>query len=240
MNGYDLSRDWFDWCFENPDIITPNHSALYFFIIEHCNRMGWKEKFGLPMEMAKSAIGIKNYKTYSKTFENLVEWGFVKVYQRSKNQYSANVIGLVENTKANTKALTKATLKHSQKQVHGIVGIDKPINLEQYSDFPEKVIEMFRVITGKKIKLNAERKTTIIARAKEKNTLEDFEKVIRVKFDEWKDDPKFSKFITPETLFRVSNFTKYLEQEQPVLDSYKSTIPVELRGSNEISQFLKK
>lgn len=50
MNGYELSRKWFDWCFENPEKINPNHSAMYFFIIEHCNRLGWKDKFGLPTE----------------------------------------------------------------------------------------------------------------------------------------------------------------------------------------------
>jgi hypothetical protein len=124
MDVFKLSRNWFDWCFENSEKINPNHSALYFFCIEHCNRMGWKEKFGFPMEMAKDAIGIKNYRTYSKTFQDLVNWGFIKLIEKSKNQYSANVIAIVENTKANTKALDKAIQKHSQKQVHGIVGID--------------------------------------------------------------------------------------------------------------------
>lgn len=82
------------------------------------------------MEMAKDAIGIKNYKTYSKTFEDLIEWGFIRLLQRSKNQYSSNIIAIVKNTKAHTKALSKATQKHSQKQVHGIVGIDKQIQTD--------------------------------------------------------------------------------------------------------------
>lgn len=129
ITGYDLSRNWFDWCFENPELINPNHTALYFFIIEHCNRMGWKEKFGLPSEMTMNAIGVKNWKTYKKSFEFLVTYGFIKVLERSKNQYSANVIAIVKNTKAHTKALSKAIQKHSQKQVKSTVGIDKPINL---------------------------------------------------------------------------------------------------------------
>jgi len=129
LNGYELSKNWFNWCFENPEKINPNHVALYFFIIEHWNRMGWKDKFGFPMEMAKDAIGIKNYRTYTKTFDDLVEWGFIRVIQKSKNQYSANVIAIVKNTQANTKALSKAMQKHSQKQVRGIVGVDKPNNL---------------------------------------------------------------------------------------------------------------
>lgn len=133
ITGYELSKDWFDFCYDNPEKINPNHGAIYFFIIEHCNRLGWKRKFGLPMQMTMDAVGIKNYKTYSKAFNDLVDWGFVQVLEKSKNQYSANIVALVKNTKANTKALSKAMLKHSLKQVHGIVCIDKPItyNLEQ-------------------------------------------------------------------------------------------------------------
>lgn len=129
MDVFKLSRNWFDWCFENPELISPNHSALYFFAIEHCNRLGWKEKFGLPTEMAKAAIGIKNYRTYYNTFSDLVEWGFFKIIQKSKNQYSANIIAIAENTKAHTKALTKATHLHSQKQSLSIVDIDIPNTL---------------------------------------------------------------------------------------------------------------
>ena len=129
FNSYELSRNWFDWCFENPEKINTNHTALYFFIIEHCNRLGWKERFGLPTTMSMDALGIKNYRTYSKAFDDLVEWGFIKLIEKSKNQWSATVIALVKNTKATTKALSKATLKHSQKQSISTVSIDKPINL---------------------------------------------------------------------------------------------------------------
>ena len=87
MNGYELSRNWFDWCFENPEKIKPNHTALYCFAVEHCNRLGWKAKFGMPTTMAMEAIGIKSYNTYINTLNDLVEWGFISMVQRSKNQY---------------------------------------------------------------------------------------------------------------------------------------------------------
>lgn len=117
MNGYELSRIWFDWCFVNPDKISPNHSALYFFCIEHCNRLGWKDKFGLPTTMAMEAIGIKSYNTYKKTLTELVDFGFIKMVQLSKNQYSANIVALSNFNKAVDKALDKALIKHSTKQV---------------------------------------------------------------------------------------------------------------------------
>lgn len=129
ITGYELSRDWFDWCFENPDLISPNDTALYFFAIEHWNRLGQKEKFGLPTQMCMDAIGISNWRTFSKAFNNLVDWGFLKLITKSKNQYSATVIAIVKNTKANTKALTKATQKHVQKHSNSIAVIDKPNNL---------------------------------------------------------------------------------------------------------------
>lgn len=127
LSIYDLMKDWFNFCFENPELINPNHSAMYFFILEHNNRLGWKPKFGLPMQMAMDAIGIRNNRTYMKAFTDLVEWGFIIIYQRSKNQYSANVVGIVKNTKANTKALAKATQKQQQKQRMSIAHIDIPI-----------------------------------------------------------------------------------------------------------------
>ena len=116
MNGYELSRIWFDWCFENPEKISPNHSALYFFAIEHCNRLGWRKKFGFPTEMVKDAIGIKSYNTYIKTLNDLVDWGFIEMIERSKNQYSANIVALVNFDKALDKALDKAIKKHASKQ----------------------------------------------------------------------------------------------------------------------------
>lgn len=116
MNSYELSRSWFDFCFLNPDKVKPNHSALYFFCVEHCNRLGWKPKFGLPTTMAKEAIGIKSYNTYISTLTDLVNWGFIEMVERSKNQYSSNIIALSKFDKAHNKALDRALIKHGTKQ----------------------------------------------------------------------------------------------------------------------------
>lgn len=120
MDGYKLSRDWFDWCFENPEKISPNHSAIYFFAIEHCNRLGWKEKFWFPTQMAMDAIGIKKHETYIRYFNDIVEWGFFRLVQKSTNQYSSNIISLVSAIPKKGKALDKAFLKHRGKQTQPI------------------------------------------------------------------------------------------------------------------------
>jgi len=56
MDYFKLTRAFWDFAFENPEKIKPNHCAMYLFIVEHCNRLGWKEKFGLPTTMVKGFV----------------------------------------------------------------------------------------------------------------------------------------------------------------------------------------
>ena len=87
LNSYELSRRWFDFAFDNPEKVSPNHVAIYFFAIEHCNRLGWKTKFGFPTQMAMDALGIKKHQTYIRYFNDLVDWNFFDLIQKSQNQY---------------------------------------------------------------------------------------------------------------------------------------------------------
>ena len=159
MNHYELSRTFWDWSFENPEKVKPIHSALYFFAIEHCNRLGWKEKFGLPTTMAKEAIGVRSYNTYINALSDLVDWGFLILIEKSKNQYSSNIIALSKFNKALDKALDKALIKHGTKQSESthqsIDSIDKQYNnitinkkrLSEVdtSDVPKNHIEYFEL-----------------------------------------------------------------------------------------------
>lgn len=131
MNGYELSRNFCDWAFENPDKVKPIHYAIYYFSIEHCNRLGWKDKFGLPSQMVMEAIGVKNWRTYSSGLNDLVDFGFIEMVETSKNQYSSNIVAIVKNTKAPTKALDKALSKHSTKHSQSTVSIDKQETIKQ-------------------------------------------------------------------------------------------------------------
>jgi hypothetical protein len=161
MNSYELSRNWFDWTFENPERINPNHTALYFFIIEHCNRLGWKEKFGLPTTMAKEAIGIRSYNTYINTLNDLVEFGFIKLIEKSKNQYSSNIVALSNFNKAPDKALDKALVKHGTKQGESIYSINKQetINnkhIPELYEFLEYAVQQVPTINKEDVKLKYE------------------------------------------------------------------------------------
>jgi hypothetical protein len=116
MDIFKLYRNFWDFAFENPEKIKPNHIAIFSFAIEHCNRLGWKQKYGLPSAMVMEATGIKSYNTYISAFNELVDFGFIKLIEKSKNQYSSNIIALSNFDKAHNKALDKALIKHTTKQ----------------------------------------------------------------------------------------------------------------------------
>ena len=74
------------------------------------------------------------------------------------------------------------------------------------------VLEFFNSKTGKKFK--AATKSTIeaiTARSGEGYSLDDFKKVIEIKIKEWTGG-EYEKFLCPATLFRATNFEKYLNQ----------------------------
>jgi hypothetical protein len=144
LTGYEISRTWWDFAFANPDKVKPIHSALLFFAIEHCNRLGWKEKFGLPSQMAMEAIGIGSYTTYIPAFNDLCEWGFFTLVQKSKNQYSSNIIALSIFDKAPDKALDKALITHDSKQCESTcestVSIDKQLTKNKKTKNKEQFV----------------------------------------------------------------------------------------------------
>jgi len=178
MDIFKLYRSFWDFCFENPDKIKPTHIAIYSFAVEHCNRLGWKKKFGLPTSMVMEATGIKSYSVYKKHLDQLVEFGFIDMIELSRNQYSANIIALKENDKASIKALDKALIKHSSKQTEStsqsIITIDKQVNNSTIKQETKKgVPPSFDSFLN-----HAQKK------AEEKNIFLDTEKV-KTKFEAW-------------------------------------------------------
>jgi len=104
-NGYAYTKQWFDFAEANFDKIKPNDGILYLYCVELNNRLKWVEKFGLPAYDTMKILGIRNYRTYKKAFDNLEKWNFIKVIERTKNQNTSTIIALVFFTKAYTKAL---------------------------------------------------------------------------------------------------------------------------------------
>lgn len=121
LNGYQLSRQWFDFAFENQGLINTSHTAMYLWFVELNNKMGWVDKFSSPASQTMAAIGLKSYNTYKKIFNDLVDWECVILISESKNQHTACIIALSKFDKAPYKALDKALTKHLTKQSESTV-----------------------------------------------------------------------------------------------------------------------
>jgi hypothetical protein len=130
-NGYELSRAWFDFAFENSDKVTSNHTALFIWLCEINNRLGWMENFQITAGECMAGMSCKSYNTYKKCLDNLIEWGFVKLVRKSYNQYQCNVIALSNFDNSLYKALDKALMKHSTKQSESTIQSTDDIHKQQ-------------------------------------------------------------------------------------------------------------
>ena len=219
MNGYELSRNFWNWAFDNPEKISPNHAAIYFFAVEHCNRLGGKEKFGFPSMMTMEAVGIKKHQTYIKYFNELIEFGFFKLIQKSQNQYSANIISLVYAMPKKDKALDKANIKHRAKQTEtngqSKDYIDKQINKgtkEQINYIA--LIDFFNNLTGKKTKVvNDKAKKQLNDRLKEGYNKNDIKTALINCYDDSYHKETNHKYLTLEFISRPDKFEKFFSMK---------------------------
>jgi len=228
MTGYELSRNWFDWAFENPDLNTPTHTATYMWIIDKWNRSGQVKKLVLPSSESMAAIGVKSYNTYIKVLHDLISYGFIEMVQKSKNQYTANIIAISENNKALDKALDKAMIKHTTKQSEStiqstgesIYSIYKQGNKETKEQGNNVIIKdkssnvdllsFLNLTTGKGFKvITSKAEKNIKLRLKEGFTIEDIKMAI-VNCSKNKYHIENPQYLTLEFITRADNLEKYL------------------------------
>jgi len=107
MNGYDLSHKFFEWAFNNREDFKPAVSALYFYLVEICNTLGWKKEFSISAKECMEGMGVSGYNTYKSAFDVLCKHGFIKVVKKSCNHYQANVITLLNFDRVTDKVTNK-------------------------------------------------------------------------------------------------------------------------------------
>jgi len=71
---------------------TSYHIALLWSILQTSNKLNWTTTFTLYSERTQRLAGFVNSKTYNKTLNSLEEFGFIKLIERSINQYTQNII----------------------------------------------------------------------------------------------------------------------------------------------------
>lgn len=150
MNGYDLTRMWYNFKFENPKLVRAIHSDMYFYIVDLWNRLGNKSEFGLPTSVTMECLGIGSYNTYKKTFNDLVSFGFIKVVKDSINQHSSRIVALSKIDKATDKALDKATIKATDKATDTI-NKQQTTNKETTNNTFNQFWDMYGVKKGLKV-----------------------------------------------------------------------------------------
>jgi hypothetical protein len=121
MTGYELSRDWFNFRFENPSKVRAVHTELYLYMVDQWNRLGQKKELGLPTRFTMESLGIGSYNTFKNTLSDLIEWGFVKLIKDSHNQHQSKIVAISKNDKASSKALDEASIKAIDKPTDTIV-----------------------------------------------------------------------------------------------------------------------
>lgn len=128
MNGYELSKYWFEWCHQTKEKYNTHHAALYFYLIELCNSLNWKASFGLPTVNTMQILSIKKHKTYYDTLQDLSDWGFIEILEKAKNQHQSTIICLCQKGKSKVKA--------GEKQGKSRAYIDKPIKTNKNNIAP--------------------------------------------------------------------------------------------------------
>ena len=122
--------------------------------------------------------------------------------QNEQTICSKRTDGSVQNEQTNTRDYTENTTEN--------------ISMSDKSDAaPYKtIIEYLNKKVNKKFSYKSVSNRKLIkARFNEGYKLDDFMKVIDIKTNEWINDDKMKNYLQPSTLFRGSNFDKYLNQE---------------------------
>lgn len=147
LNGYTLSKRWFEFVYENNSIVKPSHTALFFWCVDLWNRLGMPKEFFLTSTEARMAMSVSRSDVFTGCLSDLHKWGFIEIVKPSKNQYQANIIRICykQNVESTDKALLKAIVKHGIKQtpldVESTVDINKHINLETNETIKRESLE---------------------------------------------------------------------------------------------------
>jgi hypothetical protein len=131
MNGYQLTRRWFNFAFENSQAKV-QHTALYCWMVELNNRLGWKDEFTINTQFTMEGLSIGNKNTYLAALADLEKWGFIKTIRPSINQNYGKVITLRCGDLATAvhTAMDMALIQESDGNDEGGVPIVKQVNQE--------------------------------------------------------------------------------------------------------------
>ena len=201
------------------DIIRYDYHTKEIIIL-NWHKYNWTDSEKTMIGVQKGIDSIKN-ETFKEYLQNIADGNYdvrIDVITNSNSQQSMpHTYPLYETV---TFICLNTLNNNITKENNNIKDIDT------YSKDIKDIIEYFNNTTGKRYKVSSKStRSHIIARLKEKFTVDDFKAVIDKKTAEWKNDTKMERYLRPETLFGTK-FESYLNQKQ-VLKNEKELTAVE-------------
>jgi uncharacterized phage protein (TIGR02220 family) len=167
-----------------------------------------------------------------KLLGQLVKCGFLEYYSMNGSEYGA-VVNFKDHQNPHPKdapsKLPEPPGKTDSEELHGNSG-NSALNLESLnlesgilnkstveqkrSTVPfQEIIFHLNLISSRNFSPKTKSSRNLIkARWDEGRTLEDFKRVHKIKWEEWKSDDEMMKFYRPETLYNAKHFESYLNQ----------------------------
>ena len=160
----------------------------------------------------KNVITIKKEKSLDSKFTKNIYYLHNKVneetpYPKSSDTTSSDTTSSdTRNQDTNSNNLNSNNLNSNNNKEYSSAKANPQIPFKE-------IVEYLNEKTEKNYSYKAKGNRTLIrARWNENYTLKDFKKVIDIKTEQWKDDPKMKQYLRPSTLFN-SKFDNYLNEE---------------------------
>ncbi len=178
----------------------------------------------------------------------LTSYGFQKRFLLAANRRKDAVINDLYRVKKEF-LHTETELSHAETQKMSAESTQKKVNKKKVKEtnIYVEIIGYLNQKTGKKYSPKSAAKQKLInGRIEEGRTVDDFKTVIDTKYSHWHDNPKMSEYLRPDTLFRVSNFDRYLNEKpiqaqvsNPIIDSRDKEIEFQqwLQEGNDPNDF---
>ena len=114
------------------------------------------------------------------------------------------------------KQLTRAVEVSSKSAVRVLLtDFIREYKSKTYNDDIKAVIKDINTVMGKRYRVTEKSSKMIVKWLKKGYTVEDFQKVHRYKWQEWKDSEQ-KKYLRPATLYAIDHFEDYLEASRNV------------------------
>lgn len=157
------------------------------------------------------AICKENETSVKSALDELKQFGYLQVIKKMPNKEESR--GRIEY-----EYIVYEEKQDIQKQGIENLGVENPIQLNinnkklNNNNIYSEVLDYLNLKAETRYRKTENNFKFIKARLNENFTIDDFKVVIDKKVAEWK-GTDFEKYLTPETLFRPSNFEKYLNQK---------------------------